>query len=280
MVGAKSAQIAAAGRMPVRPYFGQFATNCAQCSVRKHSMFASLNALGLELGEATKVGERRFAARVNIYTEGGRCGELYTLKQGWAIRYKTLYNGSRQILDCILPGDLIGLVPTFSLDYADHSVETVTEALLCAFSSEKLYRLLSTNTVVAARLVSMKAAEMARIDERMTGLGRRSARERVAHLLLELYTRLQLRSAVSDNKCPFPLNQSQMADSLGLTTAHINRVLRDLRKDGLAMIAENTLTIHNIEGLEAVCDYNGRYLLHEAFSANRPNVSHTDGIDG
>jgi len=141
-----------------------------------------------------------------------------------------------------------------------------------------LYRFLSTNAVIAARIVSMKAAEMARIDERMTCLGRRSARERVAHLLLELYTRLQLRNAASDNKCPFPLNQSQLADSLGLTTAHVNRILRGLREDGLATIAGNLLTIHNIEGLEAVCDYNDRYLLRESYSADQLSVVHPDGF--
>ncbi len=109
----------------------------------------------------------------------------------------------------------------------------------------------------------MSSSEKARAFQRIIDLGRRNARERVAHFLLDIFNRLRARQAVRAQSCDFPITQSLVADALGLSTVHVNRVFRQLREAGVASIANHVLTIHDLEALEDICDYDDTYLDHE-----------------
>lgn len=185
------------------------------------------------------------------------------MRTGWAFRYKLLFDGTRQILDFVLPGELVGFPGTERLPYMDHSVETVTEMKYFAHSLSDVIRLSQSDASILSALVWMISSEKARAFERLIDIGRRNARERVAHLILELFNRLQIADPTITGPCPFPLTQVVIADSLGLSPVHVNRVIRQFQRAGLATIANHTLTIHDVEALEDICDFNNAYLKND-----------------
>lgn len=209
-------------------------------------------------------GFRHLPPKASLFISGERPEEIFVLHSGWAYRYKLLHDGTRQILDFILPGDMFGLPISASAQHTDHSVDTITEVHLCVFPAEWVLQRLHTETELASRMIWIKASQEARAFERMTTLGRYGSRQRVAHLLLEILTRLRLRGAVSGMSCEFPLTQSILADALGLSTVHVNRILRQFREEGLATVVNRTLTVTNLETLEDLCDFDDSYLNNMA----------------
>jgi CRP-like cAMP-binding protein len=215
----------------------------------------------LDLVEGVRKAFRTLPPHAVIYSEGEPSDELYTVYSGWVQRYKLLRDGRRQVLDFPLSGDFLGLQQDL-LHHMDHSAETVTEVSLCVFPRRRLFELFRTHSEVAWRLTWLAASEQAALFERITDLGRRTATERIAHLLLELFHKLRWRGEVSkDNSCTIPLTQQQMADALGLSTPHLNRTLRILREKGLATFAEHRLTIHDVAQLSRMCDFQDTYLV-------------------
>ena len=207
-----------------------------------------------------RLGLRRLPPKARLFINGERPEEIFVLYSGWAYRYKLLHDGSRQILDFILPGDMIGLPNSASAPHLDHSVDTITEVHLCAFPAQLVLQRLHTEPELASRMIWIKASQQARAFERMTTLGRYDSRQRVAHLLLEILTRLRLGGAISGMSCEFPLTQSILADALGLSTVHVNCILRQFREEGLATVADRTLVVRNLEALEDLCDFDDSYL--------------------
>ncbi len=201
--------------------------------------------------------------KAQICREGEQPSELYFVRSGWAFRYKLLFDGSRQILDFVLPGELVGIPLNEFLPYMDHSVDTATEATFCAFPLQDLLELSRSSSSFSSMLMWMTSNEKARAFERITDIGRRNAQERVAHFMLDIFNRLRARGAVRAYSCEFPITQTLIADTLGLCTVHVNRVVRQLREAGVATVANQVLTIHDLEQLENICDYDGAYLDHE-----------------
>jgi CRP-like cAMP-binding protein len=243
------------GRRPVAP------PRCRFCLVRRKELFTEAEVEDLDLIESVRKAFRTVPARTTLYAEGDPCDELFTVYSGWVQRYKLLRDGRRQVLDFQLAGDFLGLQQDL-LKHMDHSAETVTEARLCVFPRRRLSELSRTHSEIAWRFAWLAASEQADLFERITDLGRRTATERIAHLLLEIFHKLRWRGEVSsDSSCTVPLTQQQMADALGLSTPHLNRTLRILREKGLATFAEHKLTIHDVAGLSRLCDFQDTYLV-------------------
>lgn len=235
------------------------APRCDQCPLRQQRGMRTRHS-GPRKNRPFGSGYRCLPPKTHVLINGERPEEIFVLNSGWAYRYKHLYDGTRQILDFVLPGDMIGLPICASSQHIDHSVDTITEVNLCAFPVQLMLQRLHTESELASRMIWIKASEGARAFERMTILGRYGSRQRVAHLLLEILTRLRQCGVVSGASCEFPLTQSILADALGLSTVHVNRILRQFREEGLATVANRTLTIDNIEALEELCDFDESYL--------------------
>ena len=201
--------------------------------------------------------------KAQIFREGEQPSELYIVRRGWAFRYKLLFDGSRQILDFVLPGEVVGIPLNECLPYMDHSVDTATEATFCTFPLQGVLELSRSSSSFSSMLMWMASNEKARAFERITDIGRRNAHERVAHFMLDIFYRLRARNAVRTHTCEFSITQSLIADTLGLSTVHVNRVVRQLREAGVASVAGHVLTIHDLEQLENICDYDDAYLDHE-----------------
>ncbi len=194
-----------------------------------------------------------------IVSEGKRCGNIFLITEGIAIRYRILRDGQRQILNFLFPGDFAG-VTSCRFDTALCSIKTLTQATISPIPLPKLIGLFDTHPRLAAKLFWGLACYAAICAEHLITVGRRSAKERVAHLLLELLTRLQAIGLADERSYRLPLTQEMISDALGLSIPYVNRVLHQLRDAGLVRIKDQTVIIDNIEELSALADFERTYL--------------------
>jgi CRP-like cAMP-binding protein len=178
----------------------------------------------------------------------------YLILSGWAADERVLRDGRRQILRLFLPSDLSGLripgQPTVSNLAA---LTDVTYADVSALASAVNDGTAPAEIAAAWRALGGKQDE--RLLTHLTRLGRFSALERTGHLLVELFERLFLSGHTSGQTMPLPLTQEQMADHLGLSIVHLNRVLQQLKRDGYVDMRSRQMTFRNLAGLAQVCDY-------------------------
>jgi CRP-like cAMP-binding protein len=232
--------------------------DCADCPLQQEVSLTPELQSGLELIHKARWGARVVPPKTQICTEGEVSAEVYTLFSGWAFRYRQFRDGRRQILDFRLPGDFFG----FGRDHSkglDHSVESITEASLCVFDKAELRAAVQSSPAAATVFWEMTSSEKNAAFEHLLDVGRRNATEAVAHLLLELCMRQCRGEVPTECSCYFPITQDLLADALGLTGVHINRVLRRLRDDGMATKTNHTLIIHDVARLAELCDFHGDY---------------------
>ncbi|MEX1204741.1 MAG: Crp/Fnr family transcriptional regulator [Dongiaceae bacterium] len=219
---------------------------CDQCPVRTLALYWAIGegppAATAEAISGLKRGHRLLPARRTIYREGETSDEMFTLFDGWAFRFKVLPDGRWQILSFLLPGDTISL-HLLRFDRLHFSVQSLTAVSLCIFDRASLADYVRARPALERRVETFCARETAAADERLADLGRRSAQERAARLVLHLLARLRQGSAVQGQSFEFPLRQQHIADALGLTSVHVSRVFHALRADGLVAVERNRLTI-------------------------------------
>lgn len=184
---------------------------------------------------------------------------VYVVRDGWAIRHKDLSNGNRQVLDFVLPGDLVGIEGCV-LSQADHTVTALTDLRVARGSFEKSGDLLRDYPRLIAGLVWSGARQRAILSEHLVSLGRRSAYERIAHLIVEMYHRLEVRGLTDDQTFSMPVTQGVLADMLGLSVVHVNRSLRRLAQDGFIEKHRDTVKIKDLEGLLRRVPFDDRYV--------------------
>ena len=159
--------------------------------------------------------------------EGARSDHLYTVLSGWAFRYKMLADGRRQILNYALPADMVGLQGSL-MHEMEHSVEALTPLTLCVLPRAKLWELYSKFPSLAFDITWLAAREEQLIDENLVSVGRRTALERTAYLLLHLFVRTEEAGLIKDSSVQFPLTQQHLADTLGMSLVHTNKTLKRL----------------------------------------------------
>jgi CRP-like cAMP-binding protein len=199
--------------------------------VQKLSGFAALTPEELAaLARATAL-PRKVAAKQDLIREGDRPGPVLVMLDGWAFRYKVLPNGSRQIVAFLMPGDCCDLHVGL-LAEMDHSIQTVSPSRVVSIPRGEMDALLDAHKGIARAMYVAQLADEGTLRAWIVSMGRRSSIERVAHLICELYVRAHWIGLVDDEALVLPLSQIVLADSLGMTAVHINRVLRDLRLAG------------------------------------------------
>jgi CRP-like cAMP-binding protein len=201
---------------------------------------------------------RDMGARRNVIREGERPDHVHLMVEGWAARYKLLPDGARQITAFLIPGDICDLHVTI-LGEMDHSITTLTRAKVAYIPRSKM-------DVLAARPGLVRAfwwttlVDEAVLRAWIVNVGRRDAFEAVGHLICELYVRMRNVGLVSDDRFDLPLTQEEIADALGLTPVHVNRVLQRLRAEDLISFRRGLLTIHDYSRLEKAAGFNPNYL--------------------
>ena len=194
-----------------------------------------------------------------IGVEGGAAGGVHILVEGMVQRHKELLDGTRQIVGISLPGDLLDLA-AFLRGRRDYSTTTLTRAVTVKIGESALRQLIDRHPRLGRLLWTELAHDMAIGQEWMVSLGRRSGHSRVAHFFCEFYTRIGLNDGIQGFRCPLPLTQAELADVLGLSCVHINRVLQQLRREGLIALQSGQLVIKDWEKLRAVGGFNSAYL--------------------
>lgn len=158
-----------------------------------------------------------------------------------------------------MPGDVPDL-QSLHLHTMRHSLGAVTHAKVAFIPHDALLDLINFSTAIAAVLWRDTLINAAIACEWMIGMGRRNAYQRIAHLFCELYLRLEAVGIAADYRCPLPLTQIDLSDALGLTSVHVNRVLKELRGSGLITLKSSTLEIGSWEALTRACEFDRIYL--------------------
>jgi CRP-like cAMP-binding protein len=199
----------------------------------------------------------------DIIVAGNHYGCIYVNHDGWLFRYKILHDGSRQIVDFILPGQIFGLQSCL-FKRSLYSVATINEASLSVIPFAMIDDVFERNPALSKALFWSAVCETAILGERLTDAARRSAYERVSHFLLELLVRLNGVGLTTGMTFCMPLTQELIGDALGLTTVHVNRTFRLLRDDKLIAIDGKSITILDFEALSLLSDFENSYLGESA----------------
>jgi CRP-like cAMP-binding protein len=227
--------------------------------VTKLSRFIPLSGEDLRVLDALCVNEERFEADTDIVLQGEVPRSAFVLTHGLAFRYRLLPDGKRQILTFMIPGDVFGL-HAFLLRAMDHSISALVPARLAAISRATVFDLFEHHPRIGHALWWSALQEEAINRERIVALGRRSARGRVAYLLWELVWRHRAVGLAEDHAIRLPLTQVELADTLGLTSVHLNRILQAFRQGNLIALAHHRLTLLDVERLQTIAGFNQDYL--------------------
>ncbi|MEP7296553.1 MAG: Crp/Fnr family transcriptional regulator [Burkholderiales bacterium] len=233
------------------------AVTCKDCPLRKLPLFAPHAPDELETIESLKREQIMLPADATIIHEGQDDAPLFTLFSGWAFRFKTLSDGRRQILNFLLPGDFIGVQQKMG-DVIAHGVQSLTEVALCVFRRDALWALHRAAPTLGFSVTWLTAHEESLVDDTLLSVGRRSAEERIATLLIVLFKRAAaLLPDGGVDGVPFPLTQQHIADGLGLSLVHTNKTLRKLEARRLHRIKDGRLHLVDAKALTRLADLYG-----------------------
>jgi CRP-like cAMP-binding protein len=229
---------------------------------RKLGAFVALSETELAVLDDLHSRRRTFAAGRDLVLQGQSDQSAYILASGWVCSYKIQRNGSRQIVDFQVPGDFLGL-RSILFRTADHSIEPVTRVEASEIHARDLLDAFNNTPRLATAVLWAASRDEAMVVEHLVDVGRRNALERTAHFLLELGARLKLVGLATSQGFDCPLSQYMLADALGLSAVHINRVLRELREDGLLTFQKGRVTFDDFDSLVAAVDFDKTYLDHD-----------------
>jgi CRP-like cAMP-binding protein len=194
-----------------------------------------------------------------LVREGDPAQHGWLVRSGVLIGHKTLSDGGRQIVALYLPGDLVGFHHLI-VAHADHAIQAIGEVELDAIAATALRSLIFSSPTIVLACWRAAAIDIAVRNEWLASLGRRDARGRVAHILSEYSRRCEARGHAEHDGVPLPLTQEQLADCLGLTAVHVNRVLKPLVAEGLLRRAGRTMFVADRAGLARAGSFDADYL--------------------
>ena len=186
--------------------------------------------------------------------EGQPCHKAYVMHTGWGCSYKIMPCGSRQIIRFPIPGDCVGL-PSLLLWISDHAFSALTETVVSVVEPSRLWEIFHEFPRLGSAFLWAASRDEAMVVEHLASIGRRTAIERTAHFFMELAERLTLVGLGTETQFNCPLNQCDIADALGLSAIHVNRVLRQLREQDLLSVRSGKVTVHDIDNLRKLAGY-------------------------
>ena len=226
---------------------------------RKLAGLAPLGDRDVSLLDTASTPVRSVPAQTDLIVEGDKPGPTFVVLDGWACRYKILPDGTRQIMAFLMPGDFcdqhVGM-----LEEMDHSTGTLTACRVAAIQRDAMEQLITATPALTRAFWRAQLVDEGVMRAWIVSIGRRDSRQRVAHLMLELYVRMRAIGLATDDTCRMPLTQTVLADALGLTPVHLNRVLRALRADGVMTLTGGTLVIVKLADLVRIAGFDDNYL--------------------
>ena len=221
---------------------------------RKLNSFVQLSAAELACLADLQAKPVRVKSGKELVHEGQTGHVAYILQAGWACSFKLLPDGGRQIINFPLPGDCVGLRSVL-LRTSDHSFSALTDVVVSSVEATRMMQIFNEFPRLGASILWAASREEAMVVELLVSIGRRSAIERTAHFFFELWERLRLVGLATDTEFECPLNQYVLADALGLSAIHVNRVLRQLRERRLLTLKGRKVIIEDADALKALAGY-------------------------
>jgi CRP-like cAMP-binding protein len=206
---------------------------------------------------------KRLSPNAHVVRDGDVPNYVTLLLSGFAYRYKLTGDGGRQIISFHCPSEFLDLQNGF-LGIADHSVQMLTEGELALIAPGALEELALTRPAITRALWIDTLIDASIFREWVVNVGRRDSRTRVAHLLCEFSLRLEETGLASNHRYELPMTQEQLADAVGLTSVHVNRVLKQLGEEGLITRNRRSIVIEDWDRMRQAGDFNERYLHHDA----------------
>lgn len=203
--------------------------------------------------------------------EGDPVTVSLVVREGWAFRYRIVPSGKRHIVSYVLPGDVIGLHASFERSAA-HSIAALTNVEIAAVEPIRVLDLSRNHPLLASGLDWMTVATFNIVAEHTVSLGVRPAKQRILHLLLELYCRLMVVGLAEDDGFACPLTQAQIGDTLGLTSVYVSKCLTRLRNEGLVQINAGRVEFPDIRAALNAADFDAGFLEAFRVRANLPNA--------
>ena len=229
---------------------------------RKLGAYVALSELELSVLQGFHQRRKTFEPGQDLVHQGQLGHAAYILADGWVCSYKLLPRGGRQIVDFQIPGDFLGLRSVL-FRTSDHSIEATTRVEVSEVSGSEILDAFAKTPRLATAVLWAASRDEAMVVEHLVDIGRRSARERTAHFLLELGARLQLVGLATREGYYCPLSQYMLADALGLTAVHLNRVLRQLREQELLTFRNGEVRFVDFERLKEMAAFDMAYLDQE-----------------
>lgn len=227
--------------------------------VEKLQSFAPLSAEDVTRLIGATARPRRLIPKHDLIREGDRPGPVFVMLEGWACRYKILPNGTRQILAYLMPGDCCDLHVGL-LAEMDHSIQTITAASVVAIEREEIDSILDHHPRIAKAIYIAQLIDEGTMRAWITSMGRRASIERVAHLMCELYIRARNIGITEGEAFALPLSQLLLADSLGMTAVHLNRVIKELRARGAMELKRGSVLLKDLPKLVNIAGFDDNYL--------------------
>ncbi|MGV6858055.1 MAG: Crp/Fnr family transcriptional regulator [bacterium] len=229
---------------------------CIECPIRKLAWFEPGSLNDIAQRQTLRSGQYAIRAGQIIYQEGDRQQEIYTLREGWVIRYKVLSGGQRQVLNVALPGDFIGFRSNHE-EGIDHSAIAASNIELCAFSRGNAQELMASDPTLMMRLIEIQDTQAQACRNRLAYVGQAPAKQRLAMFLSDLLERLEQRGIDLNELIQFPLTREDIADAIGITPVHLSRISSELRKDNILDCRYGKLMIGNLDRLKNLAEEDG-----------------------
>lgn len=201
---------------------------------------------------------RTIPPRTDLIREGDKPKDVFLILEGFACRYKITADGKRQIMAYLVPGDICDL-HVFVLKRMDHNIGTLSPCKVVNVPRERILAFLERPALSLAFSLAV-LTDMAVLREWLVNLGQRPAEERVAHVLCELLLRLRVVGLADGEAFELPITQRDLADTMGLSAVHLNRVLQRLRKAKLISWKGDHLVVLDPDGLVAFSGFDPNYL--------------------
>lgn len=225
------------------------------CIVHQFQHFARLTSYEQELLSHLEQDPQSYEADQEISAAGCDANQFFTLRSGWAYSIRTLSDGQQQILDIFLPGQILGLREiSFSRNLSE--IRSLTDVVVCPFPRQRLTEIFNEAPRLTDLFFMVMAREQSTLIERVINIGRRNAAERLAHFLVEIHTRLAIRSLAFT----LPMNQILIADALSLSSVHVSRTFKQLRELGFVENQNGDIEILNLDGLIDFSGFDRSYL--------------------
>ncbi|MEZ5818251.1 MAG: Crp/Fnr family transcriptional regulator [Hyphomicrobiaceae bacterium] len=204
---------------------------CESCPLRQMETFRKFTKEELAFISNFKIGEMTVQAGSTIFLEGHNSPHLFTVLDGWAMRFKILQDGNRQVFNFAFRGDLLGLQSAL-FDKMLHSVEALTDMRLCVFPRERIWELYHEQSNLAYDMTWMAAREESILAQHLAAVGQMPALGRIAYLIVFLLHQVRRGGRGNESVISAPITQEHIGDAMGLSLVHTNKTIRKLQAMG------------------------------------------------